>query len=679
MFKPDAASLAAASAGRPPSPGALARVPSAPTPLPAPVLAIDLAVLAAHIAPDYPVERLRAALVAAARPGSQGLTAADGGAGDYASIIIGQDDGADEEDGGGAGGKDGDGDGDGGLVAAALLVAGGRDDGYDREDFFRFDEDASFSLPAAASLSGLAMSLHAVPGSLLEGGGGASPGARGGRGCEDTPLEPRNPLADAELHAVPMRGARASRSRRDGDVSVTLPRGAAEALRADPDTTALLFSVPEKPPRPGEPRPDPLHLLVVGDGEGSGEAGEDVALVGGGGGGGGDGRSTGGISARYGSLASKNKESVERGDCGDGGDGSGADGVGSQRLMNIESELVVRESAGKYEAPDLSLAVTYSVNWLGYAILLVAIIASASSGTAVKMLPVVAGGTAGAWLHQVQGLLCLPLAVAQLAALSKKQRATLWEGAPTTARLIAATSLAQVAWACGYYVAMDYTSLTRAWILNNAHAVLIVLLSAASAQRTSRGEAAGAAIAVAGMLVMQLPALVGRRGVAPLAGDVLALLSSLPAIAFLELCGQLRARLPLFVFMCPLSLLNGALLSLVAAFGQGGDFGYKDSGAFGWMAPNRLLFALYLGGVVGLMGTVNCIAALAHLPPVVVSVAQTLMPPVGTTAAVMLGAEKAPGYFTTCGALVMVVGVLLIAKATSSKEVHIDLNPPEAV
>lgn len=82
----------------------------------------------------------------------------------------------------------------------------------------------------------------------------------------------------------------------------------------------------------------------------------------------------------------------------------------------------------------------------------------------------------------------------------------------------------------------------------------------------------------------------------------------------------------------------------------------------------------YVLVAVGCLGTVSCIAALSHLPSVVVGVAQTLMPPVGTAAAVMLGVAEAPGGFTMLGGVVLVAGVLTIAQATSKREVLVDLN-----
>lgn len=227
------------------------------------------------------------------------------------------------------------------------------------------------------------------------------------------------------------------------------------------------------------------------------------------------------------------------------------------------------------------------------------------------------------------------------------------------------------------FVAVDYTSLARAWMLKNAHSVLIVLMAAASRKHLTRGERLGASVAVAGVVVMQLPAVVGTRSGRAIAGDFVALASSVAGIMYLEWSGRLRQRVPLFLFIAPMSSLSAALFALVAHVLQGTDLSISDSGAFGWLAPNRLLYGLYLGAVVGLLGNVACIAALSHMPPVVVSVAQTLVPPMGTFLTVATGLDSPPGGFTLAGTLTMVLGVLLIARGSSTKQVRVDLNPSE--
>lgn len=59
----------------------------------------------------------------------------------------------------------------------------------------------------------------------------------------------------------------------------------------------------------------------------------------------------------------------------------------------------------------------------------------------------------------------------------------------------------------------------------------------------------------------------------------------------------------------------------------------------------------------------------------IVSVTQSLVPPIGTAAAVMFGVAELPDHFTTMGGFLMVTGIVLIAKASASQEIHVDLNP----
>ncbi len=104
--------------------------------------------------------------------------------------------------------------------------------------------------------------------------------------------------------------------------------------------------------------------------------------------------------------------------------------------------------------------------------------------------------------------------------------------------------------------------------------------------------------------------------------------------------------------------------SFVIATGAG-DFSVSDDGIFGWIRSERFFFALYLGIVVGIFGNIMCIATLDVLPGLVVSVAQSLVPPVGTFMAVVEGAERMPDLFTTAGVACMLSGALYIAFASS--------------
>jgi len=106
----------------------------------------------------------------------------------------------------------------------------------------------------------------------------------------------------------------------------------------------------------------------------------------------------------------------------------------------------------------------------------------------------------------------------------------------------------------------------------------------------------------------------------------------------------------------------------------GTDFSMSDNGALGWLKSDRIILAMYLGGVVGFLGTVSCIAALKFLPNVVVGSVQTMMPVVGTITAVVMGVDTIPDFWSTCGGGVLLYGVLLIANATRQNETTVVIN-----
>lgn len=344
-------------------------------------------------------------------------------------------------------------------------------------------------------------------------------------------------------------------------------------------------------------------------------------------------------------------------------------------IVDVESTLEVH---GTVENATVAVNVTQQVSWVGYFILFIALASVASQGTAVKWLPSVDGMIAAAWMMQAQTCLMLPVAVFQAMAMNREEKTALRN--PSTLMLIVAASVAQVCWASGFFLAIDFTSLFHAWSLNNIHALAIVVITAGRMTlfkekdlRLSSEEEHGARVAIFGVLVMQVPALLSGNGKV-LFGDTIAAMSSLGAIVFLDLCKELRSRIPLFVMMAPISALNSILFSFASMAISGTDFSVSDSGAFGWIKSDRIFLGLYLGGVVGLLGTVSCIAALKFLPNVVVGSVQTMMPVVGTIVAILVGVDTLPDFWSTCGGGILLYGVLLIADATRQNETTVVIN-----
>lgn len=344
-------------------------------------------------------------------------------------------------------------------------------------------------------------------------------------------------------------------------------------------------------------------------------------------------------------------------------------------LADMESTLEVHGTA---KNATVAISVKNRVSVVGYIVLAIALVSVASQGTAVKWLPSVDGLITATWLMQTQTLIMLPFALFQYLTMNKQEHEDFRKR--ETWRRILLASLSQVCWAAGFFIAVDHTSLFHAWALNNVHALLIVLFVVIrrtclqdKGVRISEGEVTGARVALLGVAVMQLPALLQNdNGV--IGGDLVAACGSLGAIAFLGLCKTLRSQIPLFLMMTPITALNGLLLSLGSAVVNGTDFSISDHGALGWLRNDRIVLGLYLGGVIGFLGTVCCIAALKFLPSVVVGSVQTMMPVAGTLVAVVAGVDTLPDFWTTLGGGVLLYGVLNIAKARQETEDVVVLN-----
>lgn len=314
---------------------------------------------------------------------------------------------------------------------------------------------------------------------------------------------------------------------------------------------------------------------------------------------------------------------------------------------------------------------------VGYGVLLVALFAVASQGTAALWLPSVRGLVALSWLSQTQTLLTLPFFIAQLWFMTSEERAE--ATSRSTWKLIVIASFARDIWAAGFFLAIRKTSLFHAWTLNNMHTVLLVAAAVsretirASSRKVTKRERQGALLAAAGALCMQFSLLL-KRDFHAILGNIISAAGSLGAIVFLEVCKELRGRIPLFIMMLPLSFLNAVSFSVIAVMLQGNDWTVSDNGVLGWLARDRLALGMYLGGVVGFLGTVSCVFALKMLPPVVVGSVQTMMPVLGTVLAILAGVSTLPDAWTTFGGLVLLLGVLLIANATHVSEHKVEIR-----
>lgn len=262
-------------------------------------------------------------------------------------------------------------------------------------------ETISEAIPIA--IGNLAASLTAVPGSRVD-----QIGLNMDSGVSSTPREDTGLLDGIAEDSQNLFGVSqvpgselAVAQRADANVVMSLPPSTVEAMSStEAENKGFVVPIPQKKNAPGELTP----LLIMQD-------------------------------------TMRDEESTER----------KHDETEKKPLRLVEVDSKVTSASGPSGDHALRFWVQYKVNMLGYAILLIAIIAVGSQGSVVKSLSSVKGTVTASWLMQCQGLLVLPLCVFQLYSMSPSKRAALFADT-SIPPLVLAVSVAQVAWALGFFV-----------------------------------------------------------------------------------------------------------------------------------------------------------------------------------------------------------------------------------
>jgi len=120
---------------------------------------------------------------------------------------------------------------------------------------------------------------------------------------------------------------------------------------------------------------------------------------------------------------------------------------------------------------------------------------------------------------------------------------------------------------------------------------------------------------------------------------------------------------PIFLYAFPVTALAAVLL-LPASWllePQAAAFGW-----LGWVDDAYFIWILLLALAAGLLGHTGLNTCLRYLSPLVVSVAVTLEPVLGSMIGWLLFDSGVPGRWTWVGGLVLVAGLLLVVVASES-------------
>jgi len=285
------------------------------------------------------------------------------------------------------------------------------------------------------------------------------------------------------------------------------------------------------------------------------------------------------------------------------------------------------------------------------------------------------------WRLQLTSLVLLPLFVHQWRGSNAATKEAYLR--PRTWLLLGASGVALAAHFGAWVASLDQTTLTHSLLFVTAHPLVIVLgmglLSpfVVSIRRPVRREWAGAFVCFVGAGLTLLDT-GGEQGdqTATLLGDGLAFAGAIFVVGYIVVGRILRSWMPIFLYAFPVTALAAVLLLPASCLlePQAAAFGW-----LGWVDGAYFIWFLLLALAAGLLGHTGLNTCLRYLSPLVVSVAVTLEPVLGSMIGWLLFDSGVPGRWTWVGGLVLVAGLLLVVVASeniTSNQANNENNTP---
>lgn len=307
---------------------------------------------------------------------------------------------------------------------------------------------------------------------------------------------------------------------------------------------------------------------------------------------------------------------------------------------------------------------------VGYALLLLALLAISSGGAALDMQTGAPALMKLYWRMSATSLSMFPLALLSLAR----------DGPPKLGRkdwgMMFVCSMCYVVFFGAFLISLEYTTIGDAFLFANSHSLILVLGKMAMGLAVAFMEGSGAFIGLMGgvLCTFDAPEPMGTDGAVelhPMTGNLYAIFSAFGGVGYLLLSKKYRPRVDLFVFMFFLLGVGSlAVLCLLTAAKVPFSFSRDPAvGLFGWtdFQSNRLPLQLYLISVCDLIGTTGYVAVMKYFDPLVVSVVMLLEPVVATGMGLLVGVGGIPGEFTIVGGSFVTLGTLMVIVSSSNK------------
>ena len=315
-----------------------------------------------------------------------------------------------------------------------------------------------------------------------------------------------------------------------------------------------------------------------------------------------------------------------------------------------------------------------------WGLLIAAVFGVSSAGALFQHVDAVPPLLRASWRLQLTSLVLLPLFLFQLRTIDTAVAARF--KSKQTWKLLCLSGVALAAHFGAWVASLDETTLTHSLLFVTAHPLVIVVGMMLFASRFQgvrlpyQMETIGAVICFVGAAItlMDTGSSQGDQ-TATLFGDLLAFGGAVFVVGYIVVGRILRTWLPIFLYAFPVTLIASVLLlpfswQFEVDFGQYGAFGWVDSEFFVWF----LLLAL----VAGLLGHTGLNTCLRYISPLIVSVAVTLEPVLGSIIGWLFFDAGVPGQWTWLGGLVLMAGLMTVVVASeqaSLSEANNENNP----
>ena len=308
---------------------------------------------------------------------------------------------------------------------------------------------------------------------------------------------------------------------------------------------------------------------------------------------------------------------------------------------------------------------TSTPGWV-WGLLVAAVVGVSSAGALFTEVNTVPPLLRASWRLQLTSIVLLPLFLYQLATVESQVVERFMT--PKTWKLLGLSGVALAAHFGAWVASLDETTLTHSLLFVTAHPLVIVVGMVLLASRMEgvrlplKMETAGAVICFVGAAITLVDTGSSQGDqTATLYGDTLAFGGAVFVVGYIVIGRILRTWLPIFLYAFPVTLIGAVLL---LPFSWRFEQGFSDFGAVGWVDSEFFFWFLLLALVAGLLGHTGLNTCLRYISPLIVSVAVTLEPVLGSIIGWVFFDTGVPGRWTWIGGLVLMAGLMTVVVAS---------------